>query len=71
MYIKRISTLLLVGGILTCSAAEVGKVTFEQSGATKLQESMLKAYTRLASGVEFSRDKLDADIKTPQYRTLC
>jgi outer membrane protein insertion porin family len=63
MNIKRISTLLLVGGILTCSAAEVGKVTFEQSGATKLQESMLKAYTRLASGVEFSRDKLDADIK--------
>ena len=25
---------------------------------------MLKAYTRLASGVEFSRDKLDADIKS-------
>ena len=61
--IKQLSLLIVAGGVLACSAAEVGKVTFEQSGATKLQESMLKAYTRLAPGVEFSRDKLDADIK--------
>lgn len=63
-FAKKISALSIAGAVLTCSAAEVGSVVFKQTGNSRLQESMLKAYTRLAPGVEFSQDKLDADIKS-------
>ncbi|MBQ7395007.1 MAG: outer membrane protein assembly factor BamA [Lentisphaeria bacterium] len=64
MNLKKQLLALAAGAFFACGAAEVGSVVFEQSGATRLQEAMLKAYTRLAPGVEFSRDKLDADIKS-------
>lgn len=64
MNLKKAVLLLVLTASAFSRAAVVGSVTFEQSGTTKHQEAMLKAYTCLAAGVEYSRDKLDADIKS-------
>ena len=64
MNLKSRISMLVAGAFISCGAAQVGSVVFEQTGANKLQDAMLKAYTQLAPGVEFSRDKLDADIKS-------
>ena len=64
MDLKKFVLSLAVGAAAVCGAAQVGSVVFEQSGAARYQDAMLKAYTGLASGVEYSREKLDADIKS-------
>ena len=61
---KKFVSLLLLTFAVCCQASQVGSVVFEQSGVNKYQEAMLKAYTGLAPGVEYSREKLDADIKS-------
>ncbi len=54
------ASLALAGAL---AAAEVAEVVFEQEGVNRLSTDQLAFSVQLRGGVEFSREKLDADVK--------
>ena len=66
------SKTLLMSFVLTAaavlSATAVGEVKFEQKGSAPISEELLRHNIRLRSGVTFTRDLLDDDIRS-LYKT--
>ena len=56
-----LAALLLLAGTLT--GANVSEVVFEQSGVNHLPNDQLAFMVQLRRGIEFTRAKLDADVK--------
>ncbi len=61
---KRITALAMTVGLaLAATAAEVGKITVEQQGKSKLSEELIQFNLQLKEGAVFDENVLNSDIK--------